>query len=188
MIEIKGSVVRDAIKSIKANYGEQAYDTILGLLKKETRSQFEKWSIMPMSWYPLDAFVEFLEMDLKVTAHGNEQELIKRSEAIFEQQLSGIYKAFIRFGSPGFVLNVISTVNRTYFRGVGIEVNLPSAGKAVMRYTGLEKQHRLMGFSIIGFYRKALEISGAKDVKAEFTTSIEDGKGYCELAVSWGEK
>jgi len=48
--------------------------------------------------------------------------------------------------------------------------------------------HRLIGLSIIGFYRKALEISGAKDVKAEFTTSIEEDKGYCELVLNWNDK
>jgi hypothetical protein len=71
---------------------------------------------------------------------------------------------------------------------VGVEVNLPSPGKAVVKYTGFAKQHRLIGLIIIGFYRKALEISGAKDVKAGFTTSIEDDKGYCELLLSWRGK
>jgi hypothetical protein len=188
MIEIKGSAVGDSIRAVKARCGEQAYNTIVSQLKGEGRSLFEKGSIMPMSWYPLDAFVEFLETDLAVTAHGNEEELIDRSEAVIEQQLSGIYRLFVKLGSPGFVLNRVSTVHQTYFRGVDITVSLPEPGKAVLRYTGFEKRHRLIGKIIIGFYRKALEISGAKDVRAEFSTPIEDGKGYCELVLSWTDK
>jgi hypothetical protein len=188
MVKIKGTAVSDTIKAVKARYGDQTYDTIVGLLKGETRALFERPFILPSSWYSLDAFVEFLEMNLKVTAQGNEQELIKRSEVLVERQLSGIYKWFVKLGSPEFVLNRISMVHGTYFQGVNVEVRLPSPGKAIVKYTGFEKQHRLIGLSIVGFYRKALEISGAKDVKAEYTSSIEQDKGYCELVLSWSGK
>jgi len=119
---------------------------------------------------------------------GNEQDLIRGAEIVIERQLSGIYKWFVKLGSPEFVLNRMSAVHRTYFQGVDIKVNLPGPGKAVVKYTGFAKQHRLMGLIIIGFYRKALEISGAKEVKAEFTSSIEADKGYCELLLSWKGK
>lgn len=188
MIKINGTVVRDSVNSVKAQYGDQAYQTILGLLGGETRALFEKPIILPSSWYSLDAFVEFLEMDLRVTARGNEQELIKRSEAIIERQLSGIYKMFVKLSSPEFLLNRISSIHQSYFQGVAIEVSLPSAGKAILKYTGFAKQHRLIGLSIIGFYRKALEISGAREVTATYSTAIEANKGYCELILGWSGK
>jgi len=188
MVEIKGSVVGDSVKIIKSRYGEKAYETVLGLLKPETRAVFDTGSLVPMNWYSLDAFVEFLEMDLKVTSKGDEQELIKRSEALIEQQLSTIYKVFIKLGSPDFVLSRIATINQTYFRGVGVEISFPCPGSAVVKLTGFSKQQRLIGLSIIGFYRKALDVSGAKDIKAAYTTSIEEDKGYCELALSWSGK
>jgi hypothetical protein len=188
MAEVKGSVVNDSIKAVQAHFGDQAYHTILGQLKDETRAHFEQPSILSSSWFSLDAFTEFLEMDVKVTAHGREQELIKRAEMVVEKQLSGIYKVFIRFGSPQFVLNRLSIIHQTYFRGIAAAVVMPCPGKAVVKYTGFAKQHRLIGLTIIGFYRKALEISGAREVDAKFTTSIEDEKGYCELSLSWSGK
>ena len=188
MIKIKGTAVSDMIKAVKAQYGDQTYNTIVDLLKGETRALFERPFILPSSWYSLDAFVQFLEMYLEVTAQGNEQELIKRSEVLIKRQLTGIYKWFVKLGSPEFVLNRISIVHRTYFQGVDVKVSLPSPGKAIVKYTGFAKQHRLIGLIIIGFYRKALEISGAKEVKAEYTSSIEDDKGYCDLILSWRGK
>jgi hypothetical protein len=38
---------------------------------------------------------------------------------------------------------------------------------------------------IVGFYRKALELSGAKDRQVRVTTPISAGKGYCELELTW---
>ncbi|HMD10588.1 MAG TPA: hypothetical protein VKH63_23865 [Candidatus Acidoferrum sp.] len=42
-----------------------------------------------------------------------------------------------------------------------------------------------MGFAIVGFFKKALEISGAKDVAIYFSVPIEEGKGYSELSIAW---
>ncbi len=188
MVEIKGSVVGDAIKIIKSKYGEQTLNTVFGLLKPETCAVFDSKRVIPMNWYALDDFIKFLEADLKVTSNGNEEDLIKRSEDLIGAQLTGIYKIFVKLGSPEFVLTRIATVNQTYFRGVTVEVNLPAPRNAVVRLTGFAKEHRLIGLSIIGFYKKALEVSGAKNIKAEYTTSIEEDKGFCELDLRWTDK
>jgi len=42
-----------------------------------------------------------------------------------------------------------------------------------------------MEYALIGFYRKALELSGAEQVSTGFTNSSGQGKGYWELALSW---
>jgi len=108
------------------------------------------------------------------------------SEVVIEKQLRGIYKAFMKLGSPEFVIKRIAAVHATYFQGVPIDVQLVGQGKAVVRYTGFGKQHRIMGFAIIGFFKKALEISGAKDVVLRFTLPIEEGKEFAELSIAWG--
>jgi hypothetical protein len=187
MVKIKGTAVGETIRSVKASQGEQTYDTILGMLKPETRILFDQAAIMPSNWYPLDALLEFLEVNLRLTAGGNERELIKRAEATIERQLKGIYKLFVKLGSPEFVLKRLSIVHQTYFQGVDIDVNICGGGKAIVKYTGFERQHRLVAMLIIGYFRKALQISGASNVSASFITPIEAGKGFCELALSWSE-
>jgi hypothetical protein len=42
-----------------------------------------------------------------------------------------------------------------------------------------------MGFAIMGFFKKALEISGAKNVVLCFAVPIEEGKVFSELSISW---
>jgi hypothetical protein len=107
------------------------------------------------------------------------------SEAVIERQLRGIYKAFVKLGSPEFVIKRIAAVHATYFQGVPIEVQIQGNGRALVTYTGFEKQHRIMGFAIVGFFKKALEISGAKDVAIYFSVPIEEGKSYSELSIAW---
>ena len=187
MIEIKGSIVSDSINSVKRRSGDQVYLGIVDRLGEQSRKLFEK-TILASSWYPLDSFVEFLALDIQLTANGNEQELVTRSEALFDHQLKGIYRVFVKFGSPEFVLTRISVVHNSYFKGVSVQVAMEGSDKARIKYVGFEKQHRLIGLSIIGFFKKALEISGAKNVRVKYLTSIEEGKGYCDLELSWTGK
>src|ERR1700740_2248703 len=97
---------------------------------------------------------------------------------VIERQLRGIYKAFVKLGSPEFVIKRIAAVHETYFQGVPIEVRVRGQGKAVVRYAGFEKQHRIMGFAIIGFFKKALEISGATDWCLSFTVPIREANAF----------
>ncbi len=184
MVQIKGSAIKETIEQIKLRAGEAAFQTILGLLDDETRKICEG-DIFSSTWYPLDLFTRFLEIEIKVLADGNEEMVTRGSEAVIERQLRGIYKAFVKFGSPEFVIKRIAAVHATYFQGVPIDVQLQGNSSALVRYTGFEKQHRIMGFAIIGFFKKALEISGAKDVVIRFTLPIEAGKGYSELSIAW---
>jgi hypothetical protein len=184
VVQIKGSAIQETINQIKNRAGEGAFQEILTLLDEEARNVF-KGEIYSSTWYPLDLFARFLELEIRVLADGKEEMVTRGSEAVIERQLRGIYKAFVKLGSPEFVIKRIAAVHETYFQGVPIDVQLAGHGKAVIKYTGFEKQHRIMGFAIIGFFKKALEISGAKDVVLYFVTPIEEGKGYAELSISW---
>jgi hypothetical protein len=184
MVEIKGSAVLDSITGIKKRDGDRGFAEIVAQVDEETKKLLQS-VISSSSWYSLDLFLRFLAVELKKSAQGNEQVLITRSEKVVERQLRGVYKIFVKMGSPEFLMKRIAAVHATYFNGVAIDFKLVSPGNAVIRYTGFEPQHRLIGFTLIGFFRKALELSGAKDRQVRFTTPIEDGKGFAELAVSW---
>jgi hypothetical protein len=184
MVQIKGSAIKETVEQIKRRSGEAAFQRILGLLEEQPRKVFEG-EIFSSTWYPLDLFARFLEIEIKVLADGNEEAVTRGSEAVIERQLRGIYKAFVKLGSPEFVIKRIAAVHATYFQGVPIDVKLEGNNRAFVTYTGFEKQHRIMGFAIVGFFKKALEISGAKDVVIRFSVPIEDGKEYSELSIAW---
>ena len=129
LVEIKGSAIISAVESLKARSGENTYNEVISKLAPTERQFFEQ-VFLEMGWYNLDIFAKFLEKDILVTAQGNEEELISRSEAVFEKQLKGIYKIFIKLGSPGFILNKISSIHKSYFRGVDINIKMEDSNKA----------------------------------------------------------
>lgn len=183
MAEIKGTVLLDTLAAIKARSGESEAAKIIASLSKEAKEVFEK-PIYLSEWYSLDAFVEFLDADVRETAGGDRQVLTQRSEKVIESQLSGVYKIFVKLGSPGFVITRISAVHATYFKGVQI---IPEVEKnsALIKYVGFQKHHDILEYTITGFFRKALEISGAKHMALKFTVPISQGGPYSELSIRW---
>src|ERR1700674_662831 len=99
MVQIKGSAIKETIDQIKLRAGEAAFQKILGLLDEETRKICEG-DIFSSTWYPLDLFTRFLEVEIRVLADGKEEMVTRGSEAVVEKQLRGIYKAFISLGRP----------------------------------------------------------------------------------------
>jgi hypothetical protein len=128
--------------------------------------------------------VEFLRADLIISDGGREEALIGRAEATIERQLRGIYRVFVRLSRPESIIERISAVNATYFHGVGIERDLEE-GRATVRHLGFQKNHHLIEFVILGFYRKAMQLCGANSVEAQFTTHIREGGPFAELRLRW---
>jgi hypothetical protein len=156
---------------------------VLARLDPGTRQLFQE-PIRPNGWFPLDAFTRFLEARVSESRQPAEA-LVGRSEAVVERQLRGIYRVFAMLLSAESLVAKITAINTTYFRGVEIVRTPLGSSGAVIRYVGFEPQHHLMEFIILGFYRKALEICGARNVRAGWTTPISAKAGFAELAISW---
>jgi hypothetical protein len=187
MVEIKGAVINGSINAVKKRNGVQVYNDIISQLDEQTRQFYEK-PISVTGWYLYDFLIKFLEAEIKLTATGDENELQRRSEELFEKQLKGIYKIFFELGSPEVVFDHFSTLIMAYFKGVLVKVKFDGPDKAIITYTGFEKQHRLVQPSLLGFLKKVLEISGVKDIHAKHLTLIEKGKGYLEFELTWKGK
>ena len=183
MAEIKGTVLLDTLAAIKARAGEDELVKVIRGLSSKARIVFEG-EIYSSSWYSLDAFAEFLEVDIRETGNGDREQLSRRSEKVTEAQLSGVYKVFVKIGTPGFVISRISAVHATYFRGVQIIPEIEQ-NQAIIKYVGFQKQHEILQYIIIGFFRKALEMCGAKNATMSFTVPMTDGREYSELTIRW---
>jgi hypothetical protein len=180
---IKGTAVLDGLKALEARRGPQGVAEVVARMRPSLRSIFDGHNLSPATWYSLDAFTEFLRCTLNpgepVTL------LAQRSEAAVEKQLRGVYRMFVRFGSPAFILKRMSVVHGTYFRRVEISVCDLAKTSATIRYTGFKVQHQVLEPVIIGFYRKALQLSGANGCAVEARVPIGSGRGEAEYLIRW---
>jgi hypothetical protein len=183
MAEIKGMVVRDTLRSILGRLGQQGLEALLEAAGAEARTLVAE-PVNVSGWYPLDAYASLLEAEVRAEG-GDASGLRARAEKVIEKQLSGVYRIFVRLGSPESLVKRISVAHETYFRGVQIAVLACETGRAVVRYTGFTKRHQAMEHVIVSFYRKGLELAGAREVNARVATSLTGGGGVSEIEMSW---
>jgi hypothetical protein len=184
---IKGTAMIDTIKAIKAikqRGGQPELDRIVGGLSPEARKAFDA-PIKSWDWYSIDVFAELLEVIVRETADGDPDILTERAEKVVDSQLRGAYRIFIKLGSPGYVIKRIAAVHETYFDGIQIIPDVEDSRQASIRYVGFKKRHAILQYTIIGFFRKALELSGAKQVAVNFKVPMSDDTDYSEVAITW---
>jgi hypothetical protein len=125
-----------------------------------------------------------LKAEVNILYNGDKTKLRKGSEEVVSNQLKGIYRFFVKLGSPEFVVSRIGSVHNSYFSGIELEKEI-SDGKFIGRYFGYKADEDVFENIIIGFYKKALEISGAKNIVAKFNVPINEGKEFAQIVVTW---
>ena len=185
MVKIKGTAISDTLKRIKAKFGDEGVEQIMNSLSEESRAVFTDQTIIPSSFYSLDAFVELLECLVRLFHDGKSSVLTELSEELIERQLRGVYRIFVRLKSPESVATRVSNMNATYFNGITGEARITVPRSFVSRYYGFRSNHAIFEYCIIGYFQAALRICGAKNVRASFTTSIARGGPFSECTVTW---
>ncbi|MFA9391027.1 MAG: hypothetical protein ACERKD_14555 [Prolixibacteraceae bacterium] len=181
--QIKGMAITGTLQLIKQRYGMDVFTNVLNELDEEDR-KILGGIVLASFWYPLKAFNNFLKAEVKIIYHGDKTRLRQGSEEIVSNQLKGIYKLFVRLGSPEFIVGRIGSINSSYFKGIELE-KVITEGKFIGKYKGFKPDQDVFEEIIIGFYKKALEISGAKNIQAKFDIPISQGKEYAQVVVTW---
>ena len=110
-------------------------------------------------FYSLDAFASLLEADIRELDGGDPGSFSIRAENVVEQQLSGVYRPFIRLVSPGSLVKRIAAAHRAYFRGVEVVVLSCVRGHATVRYGGFRRGHRTLEYAIRSFFKRGLQLT-----------------------------
>lgn len=181
---VKGTVLLDTLAVLHERFGVEAYLRVLTSLDPAAK-QVLAGGALPNEWYALEVLTSLMQTSLELNEAGDEAKVIANAEEVIARHLRGVYAIFVRLGSPEWIIKRIATVHATYFRNVEVSKAFDGARRASIRYQGLAPRHRILELAIVGFYRKALELSGARSREVRITVPIEAGTGCLELELTW---
>ncbi len=184
MATIKGLVLLDAVRSVRQRVGEETLQRVVQSMPDPWRGLLRS-QLLPTSWYPLEAFVQFLDADLAVTGKGDTAGLGERAAAVIVQELNGVYSVLSRQKTPAFFVQRVAGINETYFNGISVNVTMVGPNCAKISYVGFSPHHGVIEILLTTFYSVALKRSGAQQVTVTLITPMRAGNGRCELEVSW---
>jgi len=178
--KIKALALKSNIKIIKEKFGEEAFHRVIEQLNETDKSIVTAPIISSYQWIPLDTFLNLYEAVAKVLNNGDYSIITEIAGLAAEKELSGIKRVFLAIASVQYVMKG-TRIFRSYYNSGKTGVKVIGPGKMVMTVTGFQEKHRLIELHIFGWTKRALEIGGAKFIRAEITKSISEKLGYFEM-------
>jgi hypothetical protein len=184
-MEIKGTAVIAIRDYVKTNYKEK-YSEWVSSLPEDSKLIYIN-AIDSSKWYPLEMGGVVPTRKLADMFYQGDYKNGSWLSGIYsaEKALSGIYKIFVKASSPSFIIDRASRVFSTYYRPCEMSVISKKDNGVRVQISQMTSSDEVIEYRIAGWIQKALEISGAKNVKIEFPKSISKGDAVTELEINW---
>ncbi len=183
-MEVKGTAVESIPIFVKKKFSDRFEEWLNSL--SETSQKIMREKILPSSWYPLrEAIIIPTQKICELFYKSVDEGAWEAGRFSADYALHGIYKWFVKIGSPGFIISRASTIFSTYYKPSEMKPveNFPK--RAVVHITHFPEPNRLIELRIGGWIERALEISGCKDLKVEITKSLTKGDPVTEFVMEW---
>jgi len=183
-MEVKGSSVIPTVVFVKQRFGNR-FTEWLNELREESRRILEK-EIILSQWYPLkEAYLEPTISICRVFYDGSIRGAWEVGRFSADFGLKNVYKFFLRFSSPNFLVRRASIILPTYFKPSKIEIVENLEGKAKMHITYFPEIHEIIEHRIGGWMERAIELCGVKEGKVTITRSLARGESVTEFTAEW---
>jgi len=184
-MEIKGTAVLAIRDFVKLNH-QAKYSDWLNALPADSKSIFSG-AIDSSKWYPLlsggliptrKTAEMFFNSDYMKGA-------FEAGQFSAEKALTGIYKIFVKAAAPGYIIQRASRIFATYYQPCRMEVLERTDNHVLLEISDMTQSDVVIEYRIAGWIKKALDISGAADVRVDFPKSIARGDTVTQIDINW---
>jgi hypothetical protein len=183
-MEIKGTAIISLQEFVKKNFRERFDEWLISL--PEASRKIMDGAILVNSWYPIqDAVIEPTKKMCDLFYHGDVKGAWEAGRFSAEHALKGIYKVFVKIGSPEFIIDKSSRILPTYYKMSEMEVVITKPKSSILRITKFPTPNTYLEYRIGGWMEKALEISGCEGITIRITKSMANGDPVTEYLSEW---
>ncbi len=183
-MEVKGTAVRSTPLFVRKQFGRR-FDEWIGSLSGKS-AEIMKSKVETDLWYPLqEAFVEPTRKICNLFFKGDQRGAWELGRFSSDYALWGLYRLFVRIGSPGYMIKRASTIFSTYYRPSQMIAAETHPKSAVIHITLFPEPEELVELRIGGWMERALEISGCSGVQMKITRSLTRGDDLTEFVGEW---
>lgn len=174
-MQVSGHVVRSRYIYVRRR-GDEAYEKVLAQLDSEAREMFENGPL-ETNWYSYDVYVELSKTIDRVLGLGDLQLVYEMGAFSCENNLTGIFRMFFRFGNIEFLLARAAKAWRSqYDFGVMKVIRDPeNKYRVTLELSEVPRPTKVLFLAVKGWVVKAAELSGSELTRAEDEFSEEPG-------------
>lgn len=180
----KGFILQSRLAFVRERFGDSAVEKVLALLPEGDRATL-RGLILISSWYPLELAIRLDEAIGAAFGERSEQALRDLGRRSADDNLTKFQGSFIQGKTPGAFLALAPAVYRMYYETGGREYQprTPTSGELIT--TGAEGVTAGDCLTVMGWYERALEMTGAKHPRLTHPECVARGGKVCRYAVTW---
>jgi uncharacterized protein (TIGR02265 family) len=182
-MKIKGGALAARQAFVTEHFGESGWTRVLAALAAEQRSALE--AVYPTTWYPFTLGEAVDAAIVQVLGQGNRRVFEEIGAASADRNLTGAHRHFLAPGDPQGFMEKASLVYGFYY----------DTGRRTWEATGPSSGHLTTYdaetfsttdcLTVIGWYRRALEMCGARKPEITEESCRARGAATCRYRVGW---
>jgi uncharacterized protein (TIGR02265 family) len=182
---IKGSVLIARLEFVRERGGDAALNAVLARLPKADQDTLRN-TLFSSSWYPLALN---LRLDAAIadelSPNGRDAVFIDMGRKSASVNLAGVHRAWVHENNPHFLLSMAPGIYRMYYQ-IGERTYEKTGEKsAVLRTYGAINVTASDCLTVAGWYIRAIEMCGGRNVRVKETHCRARGDGHCEYTCEW---
>ncbi|HVO10858.1 MAG TPA: hypothetical protein VMX54_08960 [Vicinamibacteria bacterium] len=184
MAQVKGTAVLSSLRYLRARFGEQALAGVLSAMPAEDGALL-RGLVLASSWYPMGCLLRLMQEAERQLASQEPRLLQNMGRASCDEGLKGIYKIFLRVGSPGFTIDRAARVLANYYDTGELVVVERGERHVAVELRGLEGSGRQFCERIYGWMQRTLELTGVRNLRSSHSRCVHRGDPVCRFEGSW---
>ncbi len=184
-MDVKGTSVRSVMEYVEKKHATGLQEWINAL--PEESQKIYKGFIFTNNWYPVKESLIIPMQYISKLFYGGDDVKTARTMGRYSADvaLSGVYRFFIQFGSPRYIIEKASRIFATYFQPSELTVLNVEKNSLVLHVTLFPVSAVILEENIAGWMERALEKSGCQNVTIQITRSIAKGDTIIEYVIRW---
>jgi hypothetical protein len=184
-MQVKGSSVVSSRDFVKEKFGDTGFKRFLETLPEASKKIYTG-AILSSEWYSLqDALHGPTKVICDTFYRGDPKGAWEMGNYSAEKGLRGIYKFFIKLGSPEFIAQKASTILPTYYKPCRMSADIIDKNKASVKINEFAEISPLIEHRVHGWISKALELTGRKGLEITINKALSKKDPYTEYVVVW---
>jgi hypothetical protein len=183
-MKIKGNILISRREFVKETYGEKGWSDVLHVLPEADRTTLNGM-ISSLGWYSFDLGKQLDQAIVRVLGKGDLRIFEQIGAASARQNLTTVHKLSVVPGNPQAFMAKTPVIYRLYYDLGRREYEATGPNSGVVTTYDAETFSTADCMTVMGWYKEALAMCGAKNVVMIEETCRARAGEFCRYQVRW---
>jgi uncharacterized protein (TIGR02265 family) len=181
--QVKGAVLKSRLAFIEEHFGKDAVQKVLASLAADDQRPLRL--VFTSNWYPFELGRRLDDAIVQVVANGRSDFFERLGAASAEKNLGSLHAGYLTPGDPQAFLAKAPQIYSLYYETGRREYMATGRTSGVLTTYDAETFSGPDCMTVVGWYRKALEMCGASNVSVMEEECRARGGAVCRYKVEW---